>query len=65
MKDMSERDQAMLHEWTRSACDAALHAGLVESPWRPSERVIGVLQSYYVIGMTPAEGAEALFATRH
>jgi hypothetical protein len=65
MDDMAEREQAMLQEWTRSCLDAAVYAGLVTPPWRPAEHVYGQLYGYYTAGLTPAEGAEALFARRH
>lgn len=64
MDDLSDREQQMLAEWTRSAIDAALHAGLVTLPWRPSEQVHAALAGYYAAGLSPTEGAEALFATR-
>ena len=57
-------ERAKLEEWTRSAIDAALHAGLVTLPWRPSEHMYDALAGYYAAGLTPDEGAEALFATR-
>lgn len=65
MNDQSEREAQMLAEWTRSTIDAAVYAGLVTLPWRPSEHVYGALHGFYLAGLTPAEGAEALFATRH
>lgn len=65
MNDQSEREAQMLSEWTRSAVDAAVYAGHVSLPWRPSGRVYGALHGYYLAGLTPAEGAEALFAVRH
>jgi hypothetical protein len=65
MDDASEREQAMLQEWTRSCLDAAVYAGLVTPPWRPAEHVYSTLHGYFIAGMTPAEGAEALFAVRH
>lgn len=64
MNDQAEREAQMLTEWTRSAVDAAVYAGLVTLPWRPAEYVYGALHGYYLAGLTPAEGAEALFATR-
>lgn len=64
MNDLSDVERAKLSEWTRSAIDAALHAGLVTLPWRPSERVHTALAGYYAAGLTPEQGAEALFATR-
>ncbi|MFM0503945.1 hypothetical protein [Paraburkholderia caffeinilytica] len=64
MDDMSERDQAMLSEWVRDAFDAAVHAGYISPPWKPSAAMRNTLQSYYVSGLNPAEAAQALFATR-
>lgn len=60
-----DAELAMLEEWTRSAIDAALHAGLVTLPWRPKAHVYDALAGYYQAGLTPEEGAAALFATRH
>jgi hypothetical protein len=65
MDDQSERERAMIDEWCRSACDAAVYYGFVETPWRPSEKVIGTLHSFYPTGMTPAEAAQAVFSTYH
>lgn len=65
MNDQSEREMAMLEEWTRSAMDAAVYAGLVTPPWRPSENAYSSLHGYYLAGLTPADAAEALFAVRH
>lgn len=65
MDDQSERERAMMEEWTRSAMDAAVYAGLIQPPWRPGEHVYSALHGYFSLGMTPAQGAEALFATRH
>jgi hypothetical protein len=59
-----DAERAKLEEWTRSAIDAAIYAGLVTLPWRPAEHVYDALAGYYTAGLTPAEGAEALFATR-
>lgn len=65
VNDVVERERAMLEEWTRSAFDAAVYAGLVTPPWRPTEHAYGLLHGYYLAGLTPVEGAEALFAVRH
>jgi hypothetical protein len=65
MNDLSEAEQAMLSEWSRSAIDAALHAGLIVVPWKPTLGVYEQLAGYYSAGLTPEEGAHALFATRH
>jgi hypothetical protein len=65
MNDLSDREQQIIAEWTRDCVNAAVYAGFVQLPWRPTERIVGALHSYYAAGMTPAEGAEALFARRH
>jgi hypothetical protein len=62
---LSEQEAACLAEWSRSAIDAALHAGLIAMPWRPTVAVYDRLAGYYAAGLSPAEGAEALFAVRH
>jgi hypothetical protein len=63
--DLSEREQQMLFEWTRSAIDAALYAGLVTPPWRPTEHAYSTLHGYYSAGLTPGEAAQAMFGVRH
>lgn len=65
MNDLSDVERAKLAEWVRDSIDAAVYAGLVTLPWRPSERVHTALAGYYAAGLSPAEGATALFATRH
>lgn len=65
MDDMSEREQAILSEWTRSVYDAALHAEYIASRWRPSDGAILRLNGYFGAGLTPAEAADALFSTHH
>jgi hypothetical protein len=62
---MSDRDQAMLFEWTRSVIDAVVYSGHITPPWRPTEHVYSLLHGYFGMGMTPTEGAEAMFAPRH
>lgn len=64
MGDLSEAQRAQLAEWTRDAFDAAVAAGYVIPPWRPSAGMHDALAGYYRAGLSPAEGAEALFATR-
>lgn len=64
MDEITEAERVKLEEWTRSAIDAAIYTGLVTLPWRPGEHVYGALHGYYTAGLTPSEGAEALFATR-
>ncbi|MFT0167498.1 hypothetical protein ACLKMY_00520 [Paraburkholderia mimosarum] len=64
MNDLSDVEQAKLFEWSRDAFDAAVAAGFVKPPWRPSPAMRESLAGYYSAGLTPAEGAEALFATR-
>jgi hypothetical protein len=62
--DLSGVEQAKLTEWTLEAFDAAIAAGFVTPPWRPSAAMRESLAGYFDAGLTPAEGAEALFATR-
>ncbi len=61
---MDEIQQAKLTEWTFEAFDAAVAAGFVTPPWHPSPAMRESLAGYFSAGLTPAEGAEALFATR-
>jgi hypothetical protein len=65
MNDLSDCEQAMLSEWSRSAIDAALHAGFIVMPWRPTDGIYDQLAGYYASGLTPEEAAQALFAIRH
>lgn len=64
MNDLSDSEQAMLAEWSRDAFDAAVAAGFIVPPWRPSPAMREALAGYYEAGLSPAQGAEALFATR-
>jgi hypothetical protein len=63
--DMSDREQAILYEWTRSATDSAFHAGYITRSWSPSDAVCNRLRGYFEAGLSPDEAAEALFAVRH
>jgi hypothetical protein len=65
MNDLSDREQAILAEWTRSAFDCAVAEGWVVPPWRPSEAMYSRMVGYFQIGMTPAEGTQAAFSTYH
>lgn len=64
MNDISDVELAKLSEWTRDAFDAVVCAGYIVPPWRPSDAMQAALAGYYSAGLTPVEGAEALFATR-
>jgi hypothetical protein len=64
VNDMTESEQAMLSEWVLSAFDAAVHAGYISPPRHPTGDQREMMRGYYVSGLTPAEGAEAMFATR-
>lgn len=65
MEDMSEAEQAMLSEWTRTMVDEAVVAGLIVPPWRPTAGQYEMLHGYYISGLTPAEAARAAFGIRH
>lgn len=65
MEDMSEAEQAMLFQWTRTAVDEAALAGFITSPWRPADGAHEMLRGYYVSGLTLAEAAQAAFGTKH
>lgn len=65
MGDMSDRERLILSEWTRSMIDAAVYAGHIALPWRPTDRQYGALHACYEAGLTPEDGAEVLFAQRH
>lgn len=63
--DMTDREQAMLFEWTRSTVDSAFDAGYITRRWEPSDTTLCRLRGYHEVGLSPSEAAEALFATRH
>ncbi|CAE6811582.1 hypothetical protein R69746_05645 [Paraburkholderia aspalathi] len=65
MDDMTEAEQAMLYEWSRTAIDEALAANLVSMPFRPSAGFYDMLAGYYASGLTPAEAAQAAFGVHH
>ena len=55
----------MIEEWTRAAFDFAVARRYVTPPWCPSDDLYGLLLDLYLFGMTPADAAEAVFATYH
>lgn len=63
--DLSPAELAKIEEWTCVAFDYAVADGFVTPPWRPSDRMYGYLLDLYLFGLTPAEAAQAAFATRH
>jgi hypothetical protein len=63
--DMSEVEQAILFEWTRSVADSALHSGYVTSRWSMTDDVCLRLRGYHQAGLSPSEAAECLFAVKH
>lgn len=65
MDDLSEAEQAALTEWTRVAFDEAVAAGYIVPPWHPTLGAYEQMHGYYIAGLTPAEAAQAMFATRH
>lgn len=65
MNDMSEAEQAALASWTSVAFDAAVLAGYIVPPWRPSLEAYEAMHELFIFGFSPAEGAEAMFAPRH
>lgn len=64
MGDLSDVDLAKLEELSLAVFDEALAAAYITPPWRPSRAMRESLAGYYRAGLSPAEGAEALFATR-
>lgn len=65
MGNLSESERAKLTEWTLVAFDEAVRAGYIVPPWRASDAMCERMIGYYEAGLTPAEAAEAAFATRH
>jgi hypothetical protein len=65
MNDMSERDQAMFHEWMRDVATLAFDFGHIDRKWRATDHQCESLKGYFDAGLTPGEGEAALFATRH
>jgi hypothetical protein len=65
VETLSEADQAKLSEWTRVAFDEAVAAGYIVPPWRPTAQAYETMHGYFIAGLTPADAAQAMFATRH
>ncbi|WP_454862489.1 hypothetical protein [Paraburkholderia fungorum] len=65
MDDMSEAEQAMLYEWSRTAIDEAFAANLVAMPFRPTAAFYDQITGYYRAGLTPAEAVQAAFGVHH
>jgi hypothetical protein len=63
--DMTEAEQAMLFEFGRSTFDAAVAAGYLIPPWNASREAYVAVHEYLLFGFSPAQTAEAMFATRH
>ena len=63
--DMSDREQAILWEFTRDVTDASYRAGYITRRWNPSDAVCLRLRGYQQAGLTPDEAADGLFATHH
>lgn len=64
MNDASDRERAMLSEWTRDTINAAARAELVKLPYRPTDHVCGVLRGYFEAGLSPEDAAMALFGLK-
>lgn len=65
MDDMSASEQAILSEFGRDVFDAAVRAGYVVPPWKPSNESCSMLHEYLLFGFDAIQAAEALFAVRH
>jgi hypothetical protein len=65
MDDLTEAERAALTAWTSEAFDEAVAASYVIPPWRPTLQASQTLDGYYKPVLTPAEAAQAMFATRH
>jgi hypothetical protein len=65
MDNLTEAEQAALTEWTHVAFDEAVVAGYIVPPWRPTLQTYEQMHGYYSAGLSPAEAAQAMFATRH
>ena len=63
--DMSEREQALLWEFTRDVTDASYRAGYITRRWNPTDAVCLRLRGYHLAGLTPDEAAEGLFGVKH
>lgn len=62
---LPEAERAMITEWTRCAIDEIVRAEYVTLPWIPPDSLYLLLYSYYRVGLSPSEAAEAVFAVRH
>ncbi len=65
MDDLTEAERAALTEWTTVAFDEAVAAGYIVPPWRPTLQAYEQMHGYYTVGLSPADAAQAMFATRH
>ena len=65
MDDMTASEQAILSEFSRDVFDAAVRAGYVIPPWKPTGEACAMLHEYMLFHFSPAQTAEALFAVRH
>ncbi|MBB5547520.1 hypothetical protein [Paraburkholderia fungorum] len=65
MQDMTEAEQAMLYEWSRTTIDEAIAANLVSMPFRPTAAFYDQIAGYYRVGLTPVEAAQAAFGVHH
>lgn len=61
----TEVGRAKLAEWTYATGMEMIAAGYVEPPIAISDGMYGYLIDLYRLGLTPAEAAQAAFATRH
>lgn len=64
MHDMSEAEQAMLFEFGRDVFNAAVSAGYLTPPWEMSHDGYLAMHELLIFGFSPAQTAEAMFATR-
>ncbi|MET3232266.1 UNVERIFIED_ORG: hypothetical protein ABIC54_004471 [Burkholderia sp. 1263] len=63
--DMSQREQAILFEFTRDVADAAFRAGYLMKAWQPNDAMCLRLRGYHQAGLSPDEAADGLFAVHH
>jgi hypothetical protein len=65
MDDMTAAEQAMLFEFGRDVFNAAVLAGYVAPPWKPSRDAYVAMHELFLFRFSPAQAAEAMFAVRH
>lgn len=54
-----------LHAWINAWYDHAVMAGFIRPPFHLDETIADRLEGYFRVGLTPIEGADAVFGVMH